>query len=346
MHNFIPLVYLGGVILVTGGTGFTGSHLVRSLARDYGRVRVLTRSAGRAASVLPPGVEIIEGDIADRATVDRATEGCEIVFNLAAAFREPGISERRYADVHVEGTRHLLDAALKYGVRRIVHCSTVGVLSHIEHPPADETWPYSPGDIYQATKAEGEQLALTYARELGAPVTVARPTPIYGPGDTRLLKLFKLISRRRFVMLGDGEVYFHMVHVDDLVQGLQLLAVHPDAVGEIFTIGGSEYRTLNEVVALIAAEVGVPVPRWHLPAKPFQLLGTLCERICVPLGITPPIYRRRVDFFTKSRAFSIRKAMEVLGYEPEIDLETGIRQTIAWYRGNGQLPAEREPQPA
>lgn len=346
MHQFLPLVYLSGVILVTGGTGFAGSHLVRSLARDYGRVRVLTRSASRAATILPPGVEIVEGDIADRAAVDRATEGCDLVFNLAAAFREPGISGRRYAEVHVDGTRHLLEAAMEQGVRRVVHCSTVGVLSHIDRPPADETWPYSPGDIYQATKAEGEQLALAYARERGAPVTIARPTPIYGPGDTRLLKLFKMVSKRRFVMLGNGEVYFHLVHVDDLVGGLRLMAVHPDAVGEIFTLGGREYRTLNEVVALIAHEVGVPVPRWHLPAKPFQLLGTICERICVPLGITPPIYRRRVDFFTKSRAFSIRKAMDVLGYEPEIELEAGIRETIAWYRGNGQLPAEREAQPA
>jgi len=345
MQLFSPLVYLSGVILVTGGTGFTGSRLVQSLARDYGRVRVLTRSASRAARVLPPGVEIVEGDIADREAVTRATEGCDVVYNLAAAFREPGIRDQRYVEVHVEGTRHLLDAALRHGVRRVVHCSTVGVLSHIEHPPADETWPYAPGDIYQATKAEGEQLALAYARDSGAPVTVARPTPIYGPGDTRLLKLFKLISKRRFVMLGDGEVYFHLVHVDDLVRGLRLMADHPDAVGEIFTLGGREYRTLNEVVALIAAEVGVPTPRLRLPAKPFQLLGSLCERVCVPLGISPPIYRRRVDFFTKSRAFSIRKAMDVLGYEPEIDLETGIRETIAWYRGQGQLPAEREPQP-
>ena len=346
MTHFLPLLYLGGVILVTGGTGFTGSHLVSSLLRDYGRVRVLTRSAARASAALPPGVEVIQGDICDPEAVDRATEGCEIVYNLAAAFREPGITNARYAQVHVEGTRHLLEASLRHGVRRIVHCSTVGVLSHIENPPADESWEYSPGDVYQATKAEGERVALAYARDRGAPVTVVRPTPIYGPGDTRLLKLFKLISRRRFVMLGDGQIYFHLVHVDDLVRGLRLLGTHPGAVGEVFIIGGAEYLTLNEVVALIGRELGVPAPRRHLPARPFQLLGSLCERICVPLGITPPIYRRRVDFFTKSRAFSIRKAREILGFVPEVDLETGIRETIAWYRGQGQLPAGRQLQPA
>ena len=346
MSPFLPLFYLGGVILVTGGTGFTGSHLVSSLMRDYGRVRVLTRSSARASSILPAGVEIVEGDITDPVSVDRAVQGCEVVFNLAAAFREPGIPDRRYAEVHVEGTRDLLEASLKYGVRRIVHCSTVGVHSHIEHPPADENAPYAPGDVYQSTKAQGEELALAYARERSAPVTVARPTPIYGPGDSRLLKLFQMISRRRFVMLGSGDVYFHMVHVKDLVRGLRMMATNPDAVGEVFIIGGSEYRTLNHVAAMIARAVGVPAPRWHLPARPFQWLGSLCERICKPVGISPPIYRRRVDFFTKSRAFSIQKARDVLGYEPEIDLETGIRETVAWYRGKGQLPAGRGFQPA
>jgi nucleoside-diphosphate-sugar epimerase len=147
-------------------------------------------------------------------------------------------------------------------------------------------------------------------------------------------------------MLGDGEVYFHLVHVDDLVRGLRRLASHPDAVGEVFIIGGEEYWTLNEVVGLIAREVGVPVPRRHLPARPFQLLGSLFERLCIPLGISPPIYRRRVDFFTKSRAFSIRKAKEMLGFTPEIDLQTGIRETIAWYRGQGELPSGRRLRPA
>ncbi len=340
-----PLPLLGGTILVTGGTGFTGSHLVASLARDFSRVRVLTRSAARATGTLPNGVEVIEGDITDPSVVDRAVEGCEVVFNLAAAFREPKITPERYTAVHVEGTRHLLDASIRHGVRRFVHCSTVGVLSHIDNPPADETWDYAPGDIYQSTKAEGERLALAYAREKGAPVVVARPTPIYGPGDLRLLKLFRMISKRRFVMLGDGEVYFHLVHVEDLVRGLRLLAAHPAAVGEIYTLGGSEYRTLNEVVRLIADSLGVARPRLHLPAKPFQVLGTACERVCIPLGISPPIYRRRVDFFTKSRAFSIAKARS-LGYQPSIDLPSGIRETIDWYRQNGLLPPASQPRSA
>jgi nucleoside-diphosphate-sugar epimerase len=154
----------------------------------------------------------------------------------------------------------------------------------------------------------------------------------------RLLKLFRSIATGRFVMLGTGEIYYHMVHVDDLVSGLRLLGEHPRAGGEVFILGGEGYLKLQAIVELIARLLGVPPPRRRLPAWPFQMAGSLCERLCIPLGIEPPIYRRRVDFFTKSRAFSIEKARRVLGYTPMVDLETGIRSTVEWYRAHGYLP--------
>ena len=325
-------------ILVTGGTGFTGSHLVRNLRSDGHRVRVVTRSLDRARKVLPADVELVEGDVADEKIIAKAVHGIGVIYHLAAAFREAGIPDTRYRDVHVASTRSLLEASRAEGVRRFVHCSTVGVLSHIANPPADETWPHNPGDVYQTTKSEGERLALKFQHAHDFPLAVARPTPIYGPGDLRLLKLFRMIARRRFVMLGSGNVYYHMIHVEDLVRGLRLLAERPEAIGEVFILGGAEYRTLNELTALIADAVGVPRPRLHLPAWPVQLAGSIVERIFIPLGVEPPIYRRRVDFFTKSRAFSIDKARRLLGFQPRIGLEAGIQATAEWYRAQGYLP--------
>lgn len=319
-------------VLVTGGTGFTGSHLVRDLIADGVEVRVLARSAARAREALPPEAEVVEGDVTDAGAVRKAVAGTRVVYHLAAAFREAGIPDSRYREVHVDGTRHLLEAALDEDVRRFVHCSTVGVHSHIENGPADETWPHTPGDIYQETKSEGERLALAFAAEHGLPLAVARPGPIYGPGDLRLLKLFRMVARKRFVMLGSGEVFFHMVYVDDLVRGFRLLAERPEAVGEVFILAGEEYGTLNELVALIADTVEVPRPRLHLPVWPFYAAGAVCEAVCVPLRIDPPIYRRRVAFFTKSRAFTSAKAQRLLGYRPEVDLETGVQATAEWYR--------------
>jgi dihydroflavonol-4-reductase len=324
-------------VLVTGGTGFTGVHLVRRLVAEGNAVRVLARSAEKAHALLPPEVDVTEGDIADPDAIARSIRGRAVVYHLAAVYREAGIPDSRYREVHVDATARLLDASRAEGVRRFVHCSTIGVHGHIEHPPANEEYRFAPGDIYQETKAEGERLVLEYGRRHGFPVTVVRPAAIYGPGDLRLRKLFRMIARRRFVMLGSGEVYLHMVHVDDLVDGIRLAADRPEAVGEPFILAGEDYRSLNDIVAIIARALNVPVPRRRLPVTPFYLAGAVCEAICVPLRIEPPIFRRRVAFFTKSRAFSIAKARERLGYGPRVDLESGIRTTAEWYRAENHL---------
>jgi dihydroflavonol-4-reductase len=324
-------------VVVTGGTGFTGAHLVHKLVEEGHQVRVLARSAERAAAVLPPSVDVVVGDVADREACCRVLRGQELVYHLAASFREAGIPDSRYREVHVDGTRWMLEAARAEDVRRFVHCSTIGVHGHVTHPPADEEAPHTPGDIYQSTKSEGERLALEFQREHDFPLTVARPATIYGPADLRLLKLFRMIARRRFIMLGSGETCLHMVHVDDLVRGFQLLADEPAAIGEAFILAGPEYLPLNRIVELIASAVGVPPPRLRLPAWPFMVAGAVTEAICVPLRIEPPIYRRRVAFFTKNRAFTIEKARRLIGYKPQISTESGIRSTAEWYRENNLL---------
>ncbi len=263
--------------------------------------------------------------------------GAHTIYHLAAAYREAKHRDDYYTRVHVEGTRLLLDASKAQGVERFVHCSTVGVHGHITSPPADEQAPYGPGDVYQRTKLEGEQVALSYHDPAGLSVRVARPTAIYGPGDTRLLKLFSMIARRRFLLLGTGDIFYHMVHVRDLVAGLRLLGTDPRAAGEVFILGGDQYYTLRQVAGVIAEAVGV-APSWlRLPARPFQIIGDLCEKVCIPFGIEPPIHRRRVDFYTKSRAFTIEKAKRVLGYRPQVSLQDGIRSTLQWYREFGYL---------
>jgi nucleoside-diphosphate-sugar epimerase len=222
-------------------------------------------------------------------------------------------------------------------VRRFVHTSTVGVHGHVEHPPADETAPLAPGDIYQATKAEAETLALQYHRARGVPVAVVRPGAIYGPGETRLLKLFRSIARGRYAIVGSGRTFYHPVFIDDLVAGFLLALDRPEAPGEAFLICGPSYVSQDELAALVAKHTAGRVLPFHVPARPIQWLGDLVEAVCVPLGLEPPLHRRRVDFWTKSRAFSIEKARRLLGYEPRTDLDRGIAITAAWYRQAGWL---------
>ena len=315
-------------VLVTGATGFTGGHLARHLVAVGDQVRALVRDRAAARELADAGVELVTGDLERREDLDAAVTGVEVVYHVAALYRQAGLPESTYRRVNAESAGWIVRAAAAAGARRVVHCSTVGVHGDIERPPASEGAPLRPGDIYQVTKLEGERLAQAAASETGIELTIVRPSGIYGPGDRRLLKLFRGVARRRFVILGDGQIFYHLTHVDDLVEGFRLAGSVPGAAGRVYILAGGEVTTLNELVQIIAEVARVPPPRVHLPVWPFWTAGAICEAVCAPFGLEPPIYRRRVDFFTKSRAFDIA---------PRIDLRTGIAGTLDSYRKAGWL---------
>jgi nucleoside-diphosphate-sugar epimerase len=323
-------------VLVTGATGFTGKHLARALAAAGHSVRALVRPSKRVRALADDGIDVFEGQLTSAEDVHEAASGCVRIYHLAAAFRNVAHTDDHYWRVNVGGTLNVLAAARAHGCERLVHCSTGGVHGHIERPPADETYRFMPGDVYQKTKLEAE-LAVAAAAEGGFPVSIVRPGAIYGEGDMRFLRLFRAIQRRRFAMVGSGRTRLHMVHIDDMVQGLMLAGSHPDARGETFLIAGAEAPTLNELVALIADVVGAPRPTVHVPVWPVKAAAFLCEVSCAGLGVEPPLHRRRVGFFTHHREFCITKARRMMAYEPRVKLAEGLRRTAAWYAAAGLL---------
>ncbi len=327
---------MGGKILVTGATGFTGRALCERLVRNGEQVVVFARPTSQVDALRPLGVDLRVLDMADAGQVQAAFEPFGKIFHVAAAFRTEHDSLEEFRRANVTVTQRLMDATLKFGCGRFVHCSTVGVQGEIDDPPAAETYRYQPGDFYQQSKMEGEQLVLEYFRR-GLVGAVVRPVGIYGPGDTRFLKLFKPIARRRFVRIGSGRSLYHLTYVDDLVDGFLLAGERPNAVGEVFTIGGARYTTLRELFDAIADALEVSRPTLAMPYWPVHLAAEIVPRLCRPFHVPPPIYPRRVEFFAKSRAFTIDKARRLLGYEPKVPLAEGLRRTGAWYRQMGWI---------
>jgi nucleoside-diphosphate-sugar epimerase len=326
------------VVLVTGAGGYTGYALVRHLRSSGRRVRALVRQQRQAEDLARLGAEVLVGDVRDPEIVRQAVAGIHTVYHLAAVFRRAGVPDSEYRSVHVDATRTLMEYSAAAGVQRFLHCSTVGVHGDVDRSaPATEDAPLVPGDIYQQTKLEGEHVARETAARVGLPLTVVRPGPIYGPGDRRLLKLFGGVARRRFVVVGDGSPRFQMVYVDDLAKGFRLAAETPGASGRTYIMTGNEAPTLNELVEEIAVVARVRAVRWHLPVWPFWLAGAICEAICVPLGIEPPIFRRRVSFFTNNRWFDTGRARRELGYSPKVRLHEGIGRTLSSYRRLGWI---------
>ncbi len=318
-------------VLVTGGTGFTGSHLVKKLLGEDLDVRILARPGTNTAFLKDYGAEIILGDITDKTSVYRAVKGTDRVFNIAAAYREAKLPDSSYWAVNLEGTKNIIGACLKYDISRLVHCSTIGVVSSVDDPPSDESAPYSPDDVYQQSKCAAEKEVLRSVKQKSLPASIIRPCAIYGPGDLRLLKMFRMIARKRFYIIGNGKALYHMVYIDDLVSGFILASHKSGSIGEVFIIGGPKYTDLNELFRIIAQEFKVKAPGIHFPYKPIELLSVLMEYAYKPLKKEPPLYRRRVAFFKKDRAFDISKAKNILDYQPAFDLKKGIPLTAKWY---------------
>jgi len=319
---------------VTGATGFTGGKLAARLCADGHQVIALVRSSSDTSALEILGVTCVRLSLLNEHAVQTALIGVHTVFHIAAAYRTEHADEQEFFEVNVDATRVVLTAALKVGVARFVHCSTVGVQGAIDEPPATEDYRLAPGDHYQESKLQGERLALSFG-DKGLAVSVVRPVGIYGPGDIRFLKLFRSISKRLFLMIGDGETLYHLTYIDDLIDGFLLAGRRQAAIGEIFTICGPQYSTLNQLTHLIATTLGTSLLGLTIPSTPVVWAAHVCDWVCKRLGVHSPLYPRRVDFFLLDRAFTHAKASELLGYQPQVKLADGLRRTYEWYRDQG-----------
>jgi len=327
-------------VLITGGTGFIGSRLALACLAAGEDVRVLgqTNTPGERANadeIRARGAEIRLGSVVDTASVEEACRGSDVVYHLAACQHEANVGDQQFWDVNVVGTGHVLDACVRTGVRRLVHGSTIGVYRAMPGQTVSERSPLEPQNIYGITKLEGEKLI---AQKRGRyPVAIARISETYGPGDRRLLKLFRSIQKGRGVLIGEGANLHHPVYIDDLVEGLRRSATAEGAVNGPYVLAGDAPLTTRAMMETIGHELGKPAARVTVPFGPVWHLAALTEDVLRPLKVQPPLHRRRMNFFTLGFAFSGEDARKSIGFTPRTSFAEGIKRTAEWYRSQGLL---------
>jgi nucleoside-diphosphate-sugar epimerase len=319
-------------ILVTGATGFLGSALVTELIKQQQPVRILARDEQKARQQFGEAVSIIPGEITDARQVQQAVNGATEIYHLVGRLYHPSTPTALYRATHVEGTRVLLAACQGQSqLRRIVHCSTTGVHGVTGKTPAAENAPFAPTNPYEATKLEGELLALKAYKEQGLPISVIRPGLVYGPGDLHLLGFFSSINKGLFRVIDGGTALLHPIYIDDLTAAFLLCSQRPEALGHNYNIAGERPVTIRELATAIAHALGKKLPSGNIPLWLANLASDIFSIVPGFQGERAPLTRSRVKFLTSSRVYNCNRAESELGFKATVDLERGMRQTAAWY---------------
>lgn len=324
-------------VFVTGATGFVGQNLCRYFAEKGYSVKAFGRSRKKLDALKSENVSTYRGDVRNRSDLEKAIPGHDIVVNLAALFNNPEASWEDYRATNVKAVKTILDVSKQAGVKRVIHCSTVGVAIGTGQPPFDEDTPYSPPrwDKYEKSKTEGEKLALAFSRDHHYPVVVIRPAQVYGPGDLSKLKFYKLVKRGAIV--NPGKTLKHPIYIRDLCRAFELAVASDKALGQSVIIAGNEVLPLREMVQHVASALDVPKPKIILPVFPMLVVCAGVEVIFRLLKKKAPIHRRSMDFFTKSVSFRTDKAKSLLDFKSKTSIKEGIARTADWYRNEGYL---------
>lgn len=323
-------------VLVTGAGGFIGSNLVDDQLNRGRTVTALDVNLDRLAQLTGNDrCRLVQGDMRDRNLLQQLVEGQEVIFHLASAHLEVNESDSYFEDINVGAVATLATLAENAGVSRFVHCSSVGVYGPLSSLPATESTECHPDIIYEITKLQGEKALRDAAGTL--PYVILRPSWVYGPRCNRTLKLLRTIKNGKFFKVGNKRTYRHPVYIADMLEGFELAATHPDAVGETFIIGGDTAVLLDELIDTIAEVQGTKLRPFSVPLSVMTPACFTVEKVFGLLGKEPPFSRRSLKFFTESSAFDISKARNKLGFAPATDLATGLRNTNDYFEAEKLL---------
>jgi nucleoside-diphosphate-sugar epimerase len=326
--------------LVTGATGFVGSHLVDALLARGRAVRCLVRDATRAGPLAERGAEVVEGELCAPPVLARALDGVDRVFHVAGGGKVSAMSQRGLEVLRVSNVAPvsaLLEAARGRPLRRVVVFSSISAMGVQVGVRLDEDSPCLAVTPHEVVKVEAEAVAWREHREHGVPVVVLRPSQIYGPGDLRseIPRLVRLAARGMVPLLGGGRGRVPWVHVADVVDATLLAADSPRAPGRTYIVSDRDSYVFRDVVQVIARALGRRRGGFVVPKGLAGVGIDVVERVSRGLGREPPFTRHRLESICGDRLLSIERARQELGYEPKVSLAEGMTATVRWYRERG-----------
>jgi dihydroflavonol-4-reductase len=325
--------------LITGATGFLGPYLVRRLASDGNECRCLVRSGSDTTKLEAYGAETVVGDITRPETLIRLADDVDCLLHMATLghMNNFTVTEQMFEQINVKGTINIMTEALRVGVPKVVHCSSVAAMGICQDNPATEQSICNPHHPYGRSKLRAEKEVLRLVEEQGLPATIVRFSMIYGPGDPRdILKLTRMAKKGLWPTIGSRPKLTPLVHADDAVQGL-LLAAEKGKSGEIYLITNQQSEPFDRLRRIILKGLGVWRPPIYVPEWAALGLASAVERSFSFVGKQPPVARKNIESTLADRVFSTEKAQRELGFEPTVDVEAGLEETVRWYLDNGSV---------
>lgn len=324
-------------ILITGATGFIGSHLAEALHAKKYQLRCLVRKTSDLKWIKDLPVEYVYGDLFDMDALRTAVRDVDAVYHLAGVTKAKTKAE--YARGNHLATKNLLDAVLsdRPGLGRFVHVSTQAAVGpSLGGTPVDERTPFHPITTYGITKMEAERECLRLMDRL--PITITRPPAVYGPRDKDVFEFFSAMSKGLQPMIGFNNKHVSLIHVKDLVDGIIAAGEHPKGAGQTYFISSErfyDWKTVGEITAKVmgrrALRLRIPEAGVYVIAGFSELFGLMSRK---PVLLN---FEKARDIVQNAWTCSIAKAQRELNFRESLSLEEGIRGTVAWYKSEGWL---------
>lgn len=326
--------------LITGATGFMGPHLVKRLTEEGHYCRCLVRSKKKAEKLLEyKNTEIVEGDITAPETLIGIADGVDRLLHMATIGHMNNfvVPEDMFESVNVNGTMNIMKEALKAGVSRIVHCSSVAAMGICDEIPSDEKTLCKPHHPYGRSKLKAEEKVRDMVISSGLPASIIRFSMVYGPGDWRdMLKLTKLAKKGLFPKIGTKPKLTPLIHVSDAVTGL-LLAAEKGVLGETYLITNKTSEKFDDIRQMILDGLGIKRFPFYVPESLALLIAEGTEKLFTMIAKNPPVAKKNIESTLADRVFSIEKASLELGFNPIVKPIDGIRETVQWYKKNNWI---------